>query len=229
MVVEKGDNMPWYHGSTLLHTLETIHISSDRNMIDCRFPVQTVLRPHKEEFHDFRGYAGRIESGIFKKGDEVLVLPSGYTSKVDAVYLDEEEVEEAFPPMSVTITLEDDIDISRGDMLVRPHNQPESTQDVEVMMCWMGTEPLNPNKKFTLIQTTNQVKCLIKEVRYKVDINSLHRNEEDLNIQMNDIARMKIRTTKPLLVDSYNKNRSTGSVILVDEATNNTVGAGMII
>lgn len=228
-VVDKGENMNWYKGSTLLHTLESIHISSDRNMIDCRFPVQTVLRPHQDEFHDFRGYAGRIESGIFKKGDEVMVLPSGFTSKVDAIYSNEKEVEEAFPPMSVAITLEDDIDISRGDMIVRPNNQPNGTQDLEIMMCWMSNEPFNPSKKFAVMHTTNQVRCMVKEVRYKVDINTLHRNEEDKQIKMNDIARVVLRTTKPLLVDPYAKNRSTGSVILVDEATNNTVGAGMII
>ncbi len=228
-VVDRGENMDWYQGATLLHTLETIHISSDRNMIDCRFPVQTVLRPHRDDYHDFRGYAGRIESGIFKKGDEITVLPSGFNSKIAAVYENETELEEAYPPMSVTITLEDDIDISRGDMIVRPNNQAESSQDLEVMICWMSNEDFMPSKKFSLLHTTNQVRCMIKEVRYKVDINTLHRNEEDRRVGMNDIARIKIRTTKPLLCDPYTKNRSTGSVILVDEGTNNTVAAGMII
>ena len=228
-VVDKGNNVNWFKGATLLHTLETIHISSDRNMIDCRFPVQTVLRPHQDEFHDFRGYAGRIESGIFKKGDEITVLPSGFSSKIQGIFASEEEIDEAYPPMSVAITLEDDIDISRGDMIVRPNNQPSSTQDIEVMLCWMGNEDFNPAKKFTLLHTTNQVKCMVKELRYKVDINTLHRNEEDKLIKMNDICRVKIRTTKPLLMDSYTKNRSTGSIILVDEGTNNTVAAGMII
>lgn len=228
-VVDKGSNLDWYKGATLLHTLENIHISSDRNMIDCRFPVQTVLRPHQDEWHDFRGYAGRIESGIFKPGDEVTVLPSGFSSSIAAIYSNEQKVEEAFPPMSVAITLNDDIDISRGDMIVRPNNQPNSTQDIEIMMCWMATENFVPTKKFTLLHTTNQVKCIVKEVRYKVDINTLHRNEEDKVIRMNDIARVTLRTTKPLLTDSYTKNRSTGSLILVDEGTNNTVAAGMII
>ena len=228
-VVEHGDNMSWYQGSTLLHTLESIHISSDRNLIDCRFPVQTVIRPHKDEYHDFRGYAGRIESGIFKKGDEVMVLPSGFNSTIAAVYVDDKEQEEAYPPMSVTITLEDDIDISRGDMIVRPNNQTDSIQDVDLMICWMANEDFNPAKKYALLHTTNQVRCMVKQVLYKVDINTLHRNEEDRNIKMNDIARIKIRTTKPLLSDAYNKNRATGSVILVDEGTNNTVAAGMII
>ncbi len=228
-VVDRGENMVWYQGSTLLHTLENIHISSDRNMIDCRFPVQTVIRPHKEEFHDFRGYAGRIESGIFKVGDEVAVLPSGFTSKVKEIYCDEEEFQEAFPPMSVTITLEDDIDISRGDMIVRPHNQAKQSQDIDFMMCWMGNEPFNPSKKYTVLHTTNKVRCIVKEVQYKVDINTLHRMEEDKAIRMNDIARVRIRTTKPLYIDPYTKNRLTGSIILVDEGTNNTVAAGMII
>ncbi len=221
--------MVWYQGSTLLHTLENIHISSDRNMIDCRFPVQTVIRPHKEEFHDFRGYAGRIESGIFKVGDEVAVLPSGFTSKVKEIYCDEEKFEEAFPPMSVTLTLEDDVDISRGDMIVRPHNQATQSQDIDFMMCWMGNEPFNPSKKYTVLHTTNKVRCIVKEVQYKVDINTLHRMEEDKAIRMNDIARVRIRTTKPLYIDPYTKNRLTGSIILVDEGSNNTVAAGMII
>ena len=228
-VVDQSEHTKWYKGSTLLHTLETIHISSDRNMIDCRFPIQTVIRPHKDEYHDFRGYAGRIESGIFKKGDTVTVLPSGYDSKIKEIYSSEAAVDEAYPPMSVTLTLEDDIDISRGDMLVRPNNQPQQTQDIEVMICWMANEDLVPSKKFAVLHTTNQARCMIKEIRYKVDINTLHRMEEDKQIKMNDIARIKIRTTKPLLIDSYNKNRSTGSIILVDEGTNNTVAAGMII
>ncbi|MBR9861694.1 sulfate adenylyltransferase subunit CysN [bacterium] len=228
-VVDKSENMDWYKGSTLLHTLETIHISSDRNMIDCRFPVQTVIRPHQDEYHDYRGYAGRIESGIFKKGDEVMVLPSGFTSKIKGIVSSEQEIEEAYPPMSVAITLEDDIDISRGDMIVRPNNQPESSQDIEVMICWMANEDFVPSKKFTVLHTTNQVRCMVKEIRYKVDINTLHRVEDDKQIKMNDIARMKLRTTKPLLADSYNRNRSTGSIILVDEGTNNTVAAGMIL
>lgn len=228
-VVDQGSNMPWYKGSTLLYTLETIHISSDRNMIDCRFPVQTVLRPHTDEFHDFRGYAGRIESGVFKQGDEVAVLPYGFTSRIKSIHQGEQHVETAYPPMSVAITLEDDIDVSRGDMIVRPNNQAEQSQDVDFMMCWMGNQPFNPSSKFTLFHTTNQVRCLVKEVQYKVDINTLHRLEDDKEIKMNDIARVRIRTTKPLYIDPYTQNRSTGSLILIDEATNNTVAAGMII
>jgi sulfate adenylyltransferase subunit 1 len=228
-VVDRSDKMKWYEGSTLLHTLENIHIGGDRNMKDCRFPVQTVIRPHSDEYHDYRGYAGRVESGIFKVGDEVTVLPSGFNSKIASIIDNEKEVQQAFPPMSVTLNLTDDIDLSRGDMVVRPNNQAEATQDIDFMMCWMGNEPFNPRKKYTILHTTNKVRCVVKEVLYKIDINTLHRNEEDLSVGMNDIARVKIRTTKPLMCDSYTRNRSTGSIILIDEATNGTVAAGMII
>jgi sulfate adenylyltransferase subunit 1 len=228
-VVDRSDKLSWYQGSTLLYTLENIHIGSDRNMKDCRFPIQTVIRPHSDKYHDFRGYAGRIESGIFKVGDEVTILPSGFDTKIASIIDNEKEVEVAFPPMSVTMTLAEDIDISRGDMLVRPNNKATITQDIDFMMCWMGNESFDSKKKYTVLHTTNMVRCIIKEVLYKVDINTLHREESDIEIRMNDIARIKIRTTKPLLCDSYSKNRSTGSLILVEEATNNTVAAGMII
>lgn len=228
-VVDRSKNLNWYQGSTLLHTLENIHIGSDRNMKDCRFPVQTVIRPHSDEYHDFRGYAGRVESGIFKVGDEVTILPSGFNSKIAKIIDNEKEVQSCFPPMSVVVTLEDDIDLSRGDMIVRPNNQARASQDIDFMMCWMGNEAFDPQKKYTVLHTTNKVRCVIREVLYKVDINTLHRQEEDKLIAMNDIARVKIRTTKPLLIDSYTQNRATGSLILVDEATNNTVAAGMII
>ena len=228
-VVYRSDKLSWFQGSTLLYTLENIHIGSDRNMKDCRFPIQTVIRPHSAEYHDFRGYAGRVESGIFKVGDEVTVLPSGFNSKIASIIDNEKEVEVAFPPMSVTMTLAEDIDISRGGMLVRPNNKATITQDIDFMMCWMGNEPFDPRKKYTILHTTNKVRCVVKEVLYKIDINTLHRNEEDLSVGMNDIARIKIRTTKPLLCDSYSKNKSTGSLILIEEATNNTVAAGMII
>lgn len=228
-VVDRSSRMTWYQGSTLLHTLENIHIGSDRNLKDCRFPIQTVIRPHSDQFHDFRGYAGRIESGMFKVGDEVTVLPSGFDTKIASIIDSGKEVNVAFPPMSVTVTLVEDIDISRGDMLVRPNNKATTTQDLDFMMCWMGNEVFDTTKKYTVLHTTNKVRCIIKEVLYKVDINTLHRAENDTVVRMNDIARVKIRTTKPLLCDSYTKNRSTGSIILVDEATNNTVAAGMII
>ncbi len=228
-VVNRSDKMTWFEGSTLLYTLENIHIGSDHNHIDCRFPVQTVIRPQTEKYHDYRGYAGRISGGIFKPGDEVIVLPSGFTSKIKSIDTFDGSVEEAFAPMSVTITLEDDIDISRGDMIVRTNNQPEPVQDIEVMLCWLNQKGPQPRAKYTIRHTTCEAKAMMKELRYKLDINTLHRNEEDKNITANDICRAELRTTKPLLVDPYRRNRTTGSIILIDEATNETVAAGMII
>ncbi len=228
-VVDRNENMNWYNGPTLIDLLETIHISSDADLIDCRFPVQTVIRPHKDEFHDYRGYAGRVEGGIFKKGDEVVVLPSGFESKIKSLDTMSGEVAEAFPPMSVSMTLDDDIDVSRGDMIVRKNNQSRSTQDLDLMICWMNEKAMNVRQKFGLRQTTNHVKAMVKEILYSVDVNTLHREEGVTQLKMNDIARIKIRTTKPILCDAYSKNRNTGSVILIDEGTNETVAAGMII
>lgn len=227
-VVNASEKMDWYQGATLLHTLEHIHIGNDHNLIDCRFPVQTVIRPHLKEYHDYRGYAGRVEGGVFKPGDDVSVLPSGFTSKIKSIDTYDGPVEEAFAPMSVTITLEDNIDVSRGDMIVRPNNSPQSVQDLDVMLCWLNNKPPLERGKYVLRHTTNEVRCMITEILYKVDINSLHRNETDKVINSNDIARVRIRTTKPLLIDSYEVNRTTGSIILIDEATNETVAAGMI-
>lgn len=233
-VVDKSKNMDWYQGSTLMYLLENIHISSDENHIDCRFPVQYVIRPQATEFHDFRGYAGRIAGGVFKPGDQVKILPSGFTAKIKTInplhsLSVEDAVYEAFSPMSVTMTLDTDIDISRGDMIVRENNVPTVSQDIDIMVCWMSERPLVTGGKYALKHTTKDVRCIIKDVRYKVDINSLHRLEHDKSIGMNDIARVQLRTTAPLFYDSYRKNRITGSVILIDEATNETVGAGMII
>lgn len=228
-VVNKSEKMDWYQGSTLLYTLENIHIASDQNHIDCRFPVQTVIRPKQDEYHDFRGYAGRVAGGVFKKGDEVAVLPSGFTSKIEGIHTMTGEVEEAFAPMSVAITLEDDIDVGRGDMIVRAQNRPDVSQEVDIMLCWFNQTGPMPRAKFTLMHASNEVKAMISKIQYKLDINTLHRNEEDLDIKMNDILRVSVRTTKPLMKDSYRKNRLTGSVILVDDATNETVAAGMII
>jgi sulfate adenylyltransferase subunit 1 len=228
-VVHKSENMDWYEGSTLMYTLENIHISSDQNLVDNRFPVQYVVRPQSTEHHDYRGYAGRVAGGVFKKGDDVVVLPSGFSSKIAAIDTFTGEIDEAFAPMSVTLRLEDDIDIGRGDMIVRPNNQPEVGQDIEMMICWMGEKPLIANGKYAIKHTTKDARCIVKEIKYKVDINSLHRLEDEKNIQMNDMARIKIRTTQPLFYDRYSRNRITGSIILIDEATNETVGAGMII
>ncbi|MCU0446036.1 MAG: sulfate adenylyltransferase subunit CysN [Microscillaceae bacterium] len=228
-VVTRSKNMDWYDGATLLYLLENVYIGSDYNHIDCRFPVQYVIRPHSDEYHDYRGYAGRIASGIFKPGDEITVLPSGFTSKIKSIDTFDGSLSEAFAPQSVTITLEDEIDISRGDMIVRTHNQPEVSQDIEVMLCWLNAKPPMPGAKYALKHTTREVRALLKEVVYKMNINTLHRIEDDKNIQMNDICRVRLRTTLPLFFDSYRKNRFTGSLILVDEGTNETVAAGMII
>jgi sulfate adenylyltransferase subunit 1 len=228
-VVDRSDKMKWYDGPTLLYTLEHVHIGSDYNHIDARFPVQTVVRPQSEEFHDFRGYAGRIAGGIWKKGDRIVHLPSGFATKVASIVDMNGEIEEAFAPMSVTITLEDDIDISRGDMIVRENNMPEEGQDIELMVCWMSETPLQLNGKYGMIHTTRETRCVIKDVRYKVDINSLHKLENEKVLGLNDIGRITVRTTNRLFYDNYRRNRTTGSVIIIDEATNSTVGAGMII
>jgi sulfate adenylyltransferase subunit 1 len=228
-IVEKSEKMNWFGGSTLLYLLETIHIGSDHNHVDCRFPVQYVIRPQSNEYHDYRGYAGRIAGGIFKPGDKVMVLPSGITSKIKSIDTFTGLVEEAFTPMSVTIRLEDEIDISRGDMIVRENNIPSVGQDFDVMICWMNEKKMNLNGKYTIKHTTRDARCIIKEIRYKVDINTLHRIEDDPNIGLNDIARISVRTTVPFFYDKYKLNRTTGSIILIDEATNETVGAGMIV
>ena len=227
-VVDKSENMDWYQGRTLLNTLETIHISSDYNFIDMRFPVQTVIRPHSDEFHDFRGYAGRVASGTVRVGDKVAVLPSGFESTVKSIHTFDGDLEEAHPPMSVTLTLEDDIDVSRGNMIVKVNNQPVESQDIDIMLCWLNNKSPHPRGKYYLRHTTNEVMAMIKEVVYKVDVNTLQRDEENKELKMNDIARVRLRTTKPLFIDEYRDNRITGSVILIDETTNETVAAGMI-
>ncbi len=228
-VVDGSEKMPWYKGPTLLYQLEELHIGSDHNLIDCRFPIQYVIRPYQDEFHDYRGYAGRIAGGVFKKGDDVMLLPSGFTSKIASIDVFEGELEEAWPPQSVTLRLEDNFDLSRGDMIVRPNNLPKIDQDLEVMLCWFNEKPLQSGGKYALMHTTKSIRCMVKEVRYKLNINTLHRNNEDIRIGMNDIGRVLIRTTQPLFYDSYRQNRITGSLILIDEGTNETVAAGMII
>lgn len=228
-VVERSANMDWYNGSTLLYLLENIHIGSDLNLDNARLPVQYVIRPQSSEYHDYRGYAGRIAGGIFKKGDEVTILPSGLSSKIRSIDTFQQSHEEAFAPMSVIITLEDEIDISRGDMIVKKDDQPEATQDIELMICWLNERKLQPNGKYVIRHTSREARCVVKEVKYKLNISNLEKIEDDKAVALNDIARIVLRTTQPLFIDKYTRNRNTGSMILVDEATNETVGAGMIV
>ena len=229
-VVERSANMDWYQGSPLLYTLETMYIGNEHNHVDARFPVQWVIRPHSDEWHDFRGYAGRVAGGVFKPGDEVTVMPSGFQSRVKGIHDIHGDVPEAFAPMSVTVTLEDEIDISRGDMIVKQNNPPQSSQQIEAMICWFSSEAnLEERGRYTLRHTTNDVKCLMKELKYKMDINTLHKLKEDREVRLNDIARVSLQTSAPLHFDRYRRNRATGSFILIDEQTNNTVAAGMIV
>ena len=228
-VVNKSENMGWYEGSSLMYQLETVHISSDYNHIDCRFPIQSVIRPHTLDKQDFRGVAGRVDSGVFKPGDKVKTLPSGFVSKIKAIELNGELLEEAFAPMSVTMTLEDEIDISRGDMLVRENNVPNVGQDLDILVTWMNVKPLQSQRKVIIKHTTNECIAIIKTLKYKVDINTLHRIEDIEKLEMNDIGRITLRTSKQLFYDSYKINRQTGSLIIIDDQTNETIGAGMII
>jgi sulfate adenylyltransferase subunit 1 len=229
-VVDRSEKMDWYDGPTLLYLLEHLHITNDRDFDNFRFPVQTVIRPQKDAYHDYRGYAGRVAGGVVKPGDKVTVLPSGLSSKVKSIeVMGVENVESAFPPQSVTILLEDEIDISRGDMIVAEDNPASVSQDISFRFCWLSDKALVPGGKYTIRHTTKEVRCIIKSVDYKIDINTLDKNTEDKSVELNEIGQMTIRTTQPLVFDSYDKNRITGSLIIVDEATNNTVCAGMIV
>ncbi len=227
-VVTRSENMPWYHGSSLMHHLENVHVASDRDLVDTRLPVQYVVRPKSDQFHDYRGYAGQVAGGVLKPGDEIVVLPSGLTSRITAIDLFDKEIDEAFPPMSVTVRLEDDVDVSRGDMIARVKNAPTPSQDIDAMVCWMTNEPLRPRQKLAIKHTTRSGRALIKDVQYRLDVNTLHRDQETKELGLNEIGRVQLRTTVPLLCDPYSKNRTTGSFILIDEATGVTVGAGMI-
>ncbi len=228
-VVNRSQNMKWFKGAALLHTLETIHIGSDLNKIDARFPVQTVLRPQREGFIDYRGYAGRLASGILRPGDEVTVLPSGFNSKIKTLDTEKGSLKEAYAPMSISITLENDIDVSRGDMIVKVNNQPKPLQEFDAMLCWLHNDAAKPRAKYTIVHTSNEQKAMLKNVVYKIDINSFSRIEDDTSLNMNEIARVTVKTTRPLMVDEYRENRVTGSFILIDEATHETVAAGMIV
>jgi sulfate adenylyltransferase subunit 1 len=227
-VVEHSKKMNWYGGGTLKYILENIHVGSDWNHIDPRFPVQYVIRPYREEYHDYRGYAGRIAGGVFRPGEKVMILPSGFVTTLESIDTYQESLDEAYPPMSVTFRLGDELDISRGDMIVKENNMPEVSQDIDVMVCWMSEKPMNVRDKFYLRHTTAEVRCMVKEIKYKVDVNTLNRIEDGQQLKMNEIARISLRTTKPLFFDPYQRNRQTGSLILIDEGTFNTVGVGMI-
>ena len=229
-VVTRSPNSPWYEGASLLHHLEEVHIASDRNLIDVRYPVQYVIRPHSDDWHDYRGYAGTVAGGVLKPGDEVVVLPSGFTSTIAAIETMDGPVTEAFAPMSVTVRLTDDIDVSRGDMICRPHNQPTVGQDIDAMVCWMSEHAsLAVGQKLAIKHTTRSARALVKDVQYRLDINSLHRDESANTLSLNEIGRIRLRTTVPLFYDEYRRNRTTGSFILIDEATNTTVAGGMIL
>ena len=229
-VVDKSDNMPWCEGPSLLHHLETVHTASDRNMVDVRFPVQYVIRPMSDEHHDYRGYAGTVSGGVMKPGDDVVVLPSGFESTIKSIDTLEGPIDEAFAPMAVTVRLNDEIDISRGDMICRPNNQPVVTQDIDAMVTWMDeSSSLSPRKKYSIKHTTRAARIMVKEVNYRLDINTLHRDEEATELSLNEIGRISFRSTVPLFVDEYRRNRETGSFVLIDETTNATVAAGMIL
>ncbi|MES2466920.1 MAG: sulfate adenylyltransferase subunit CysN [Verrucomicrobiota bacterium] len=227
-VVDKSEAMPWYQGPTLLYHLETVYVGTTENHVEARFPVQWVIRPQSDEWHDFRGFSGRVAGGVFKPGDAVTVLPSGFQSKIKEIHTADGPLEEAYSPLSVTLLLEDEIDTSRGDMIVKANNPPQVGQDLEAMICWFGEKPLNPRGRFLLRHTSREVQAVIKEVKYKVNINTLHKIEDDLEFRMNDIGRISIRTSAPVIFDPYSKNRITGSFILIDAGTNETVAAGMI-
>jgi bifunctional enzyme CysN/CysC len=228
-VVERSSNMPWYQGTPLLYHLEHVHIASDRNLVDARFPVQWVIRPQSDEHHDYRGYAGQVAGGVLRRGDRVVAMPGGLESTIEAIDTYEGEVEEAFPPMSVTIRLSDDIDVSRGTMLARPGNHPMVSQDLEAMICWMSDRPLAARGMYALKHTTNNVRAMVTEVVYRLDVNTTHRDESKDTLGPNDMGRVRLRSTAPLAFDAYRRNRMTGSFILIDEATNATVAAGMLL
>jgi sulfate adenylyltransferase subunit 1 len=227
-IVKRMDNMPWYKGDILIHLLENIDLQHDYNLKNARLPVQYVIRPQSDKFHDYRGYAGRLVSGVLKHGDDVTILPSRLTSKIKSINIYNQSLEQAFAPQSIAITLEDDIDISRGDMIVKSDDLPQESQDIEMKICWFNPRPLINGGKYILRHTTNEVKAMIKDVEFKLDINTLEKNFDDKEIKMNDIAKIRIKTGKPLFFDKYANNRQTGSVILIDEHTNETVAAGMI-
>jgi bifunctional enzyme CysN/CysC len=229
-IVTRSAQMPWYEGPSLLHHLEHVHIASDRNLVDVRFPVQFVIRPQSSTVTDYRGYAGQVASGVLKPGDEVLILPSGFTTRITHIETADGPVAQAYPPMSVTIRLADEIDISRGDMICRPNNAPAVAQDIEAMVCWMDeSKPLTVGSKYAVKHTTRSARAVVRDLHYRLDVNSLHRDESATSLALNEIGRIRLRTTQPLLADEYRRNRTTGGFIIIDEQTNRTVGAAMIV
>jgi sulfate adenylyltransferase subunit 1 len=229
-IVSRSAKTPWYQGPALLHHLEHVHIASDRNLVDVRFPVQFVIRPQSTSVTDYRGYAGQVASGVLKPGDEVMVLPSGFTTRIARIDTADGPVDEAYPPMSVTVRLEDELDVSRGDLICRPHNQPSVAQDVEAMLCWMDeSRPMTVGGKYAIKHTTRAARAVVRQLHYRLDVNSLHRDESADSLRLNEIGRVRLRTTVPLLADEYRRNRTTGGFIVIDETTNRTVGAGMIV
>jgi bifunctional enzyme CysN/CysC len=228
-VVESSDRMDWYGGPALLHYLEHVHVASDRNLIDSRFPVQWVIRPMSDEHHDYRGYAGQVASGVLSVGDEVVVLPSGAETKVTAIDSFDGPLREAYPPQSVTVRLENDVDVSRGDLICRSHNQPAAVREMDAMVCWMSETPMRPGGRYRVKHTTRSVLAKADELRYRIDVNTLHRDEAATALAMNEIGRLKLRLSSPLLVDEYRRNRQTGSFILIDEHTGDTLAGGMVL
>jgi bifunctional enzyme CysN/CysC len=228
-VVERSPRMAWYGGPSLLYHLQHLHIASDRNLIDCRFPVQWVIRPMSDEWHDYRGYAGQVASGVLRVGDEVAVLPSGHRTRIRGIDTFDGPLEEASPPLSVTLRLEDELDVSRGDMICRAHNHPTPTADIEAMVCWMSERSLRPGGRYRIKHTTRAAFTRVDELRYRIDVNSLHRDEDAGELRLNDIGRVRLRLSAPLLVDEYRRNRLTGSFILIEEHTGDTAGAGMVL
>ncbi|MBD28027.1 MAG: sulfate adenylyltransferase [Verrucomicrobiaceae bacterium] len=228
-VVNRSENMSWYPGSTLLYQLESVYIGSDQNHVQARFPVQWVIRPHSDQYHDFRGYAGRVAGGVFKPGDEVQILPSGFASEIESIHTADGTIDEAFAPLSCSLLLKENIDISRGDMIVKVNNPPDRGQDIEAMLCWFSEKKMTLPGKYSLRHTTNEVKAIVSSLQYKININTLRKIEDEAEFGMNEIGRVTIRTSAPIYYDSYKNNRTTGSFILVDDVTNETVAAGMIV
>jgi len=228
-VVQRSERMSWYEGPSLLYHLEHVHVASDRNLQDARFPVQWVTRPMTDELHDYRGYAGEVASGVFRTGDEVVVLPSGKTSRIAGIDTFDGELDEAYPPLSVTMRLEDDIDVSRGDMICRPQNRPVEAKDIHAMVCWMAERPLSPAGRYRIKHTSRTALAKVDQVIYRIDVNSLHREEQAESLELNEIGKLRLRLSSTLFVDEYRRNRMTGSFILIDESTNDTVGAGMVL